>query len=96
MSRAIERRTLMIQKLMMGCAVAAMLFVAAPVSASPPANQACIGKSVSANAKVFQPNYGAFISSVTPRNDFGSLGDAVQAVKAGLVPDEVYPNTCND
>ena len=39
--------------------------------------------------------YGRFISSVAPRNDFGTLGDAVHAVQAGLVPDELYPNTCN-
>jgi hypothetical protein len=85
------------RKLVLGCAVAAtVLMAAAPVSASRPATQACIGTTVSVNAKVFEPNYGAFISSVTPRNDFGSLGDAVQLVKAGLVPDELYPNTCND
>jgi hypothetical protein len=86
------------RKLVLGCTVlaAAVLMAAAPASASRPAVQACIGKTVSANAQAFEPNYGAFISSVAPRNDFGSLGDAVQAVKAGLVPDELYPNTCND
>jgi hypothetical protein len=89
--------SLNIKKCLVGCAAAATVLAAAgSASASPPANQACIGTTVSVNAKVFQPNYGSFISSVTPRNDFGTLGDAVQAVKAGLVPDEIYPNTCND
>jgi hypothetical protein len=33
--------------------------------------------------------------SVAPRNDFGTIGDAVQAIQAGQVPDDVYPNACN-
>ena len=86
------------RKLVLGCTVvaAAVLTAAAPASATRPAVKACVGSTVSANAQAFQPNYGAFISSVAPRNDLGSVGDAVQLVKAGLVPDELYPNTCND
>ena len=63
-------------------------------SAAQPTTPSCVGESVSANAKALHP-YGSFLSSVAPRNDFGSLGDAVHAVQAGLVPDDLYPNTCN-
>ena len=63
-------------------------------SAAQPTTPGCVGESVSANAKALHP-YGGFISSVAPRNDFGTLADAVHAVQAGLVPDDLYPNTCN-
>jgi Na+/H+-dicarboxylate symporter len=67
---------------------------AGTASAAQPTTPSCVGESVSANAKALHP-YGGFISSVTPRNAFGTLGDAVHAVQAGLVSDELYPNTCN-
>ena len=67
---------------------------AGTASAAQPTSPSCVGESVSSNAQALHP-YGSFISSVAPRNDFGTLGDAVHAVQAGLVPDELYPNTCN-
>ena len=73
---------------------AVITFGAGTASAAQPTTRGCVGESVSANAKALHP-YGSFISSVAPRNDFGTLGDAVHAVQAGLVPDELYPNTCN-
>jgi hypothetical protein len=81
------------KKLMIGCLIAA---TAASVgvgsaSAAEPAVQGCVGESVSSNAKAPGP-YGAFISSVAMH---GGIGGDVQVVQAGLVPDDVYPNTCN-
>jgi hypothetical protein len=73
---------------------AVITFGAGNASAARPTTPGCVGESVSANAKALHP-YGGFISSVAPRNAFGTLGDAVHAVQAGLVPDELYPNTCN-
>jgi hypothetical protein len=71
--------------------------------ASQPANQACYGESISVLA-ADQPFPGAFGGAVVgfaqaPPDEFlplPGLGDGVQALQAGLVPDEVVPNTCND
>lgn len=85
------------RKLIVLCAVAtAAVGVGGTAGAATPTVRGCVGESVSAAAEAFQPYGRNFISTVAPRNDFGSLGDAVQAFQAGEVPDEVYPNTCND
>ena len=73
--------------------------VAAPVSAATPANQACVGESLSALA-TNQPSNGSFGAAASglaqdPTTAPG-LGDFVQAGQAGLIPDDVLPNTCND
>jgi Na+/H+-dicarboxylate symporter len=86
------------KKIIISCALAASAIAvgAGTVSAGKPAVQGCLGESVSANAKDFQPYGYNFISQVTPENGFGKgLGNAVQAVQAGLLPDDEYPNTCN-
>jgi hypothetical protein len=67
--------------------------------AAEPANQACIGESLSALATT-QPAPGAFGQGVRgfaqdPMTPPG-LGDGIQALQAGVVPDAVVPNTCND
>ena len=74
--------------------------VAAPASAAQPANQACIGESLSVLAKPPQPSPGSFGAAVVsfaqdPSGSHG-LGDTAQAGAAGLIPDDVLPNTCND
>jgi hypothetical protein len=86
------------KKIIISCALAASAIAvsAGTASAGKPAVQGCVGESVSANAKTFQPYGKNFISTIAPRNDFGSVGDAVQVVQAGGVPDVAYPNTCND
>ena len=82
-------------------AVAAGLIaaVAAPASAAKPANHACVGESLSALA-TNQPSNGSFGAAAAglaqdPTTAPG-LGDLVQAGQAGLIPDDVLPNTCND
>jgi hypothetical protein len=63
--------------------------------AGPPANDACVGESLSALA-TDQPFPGAFGQATT---DFAQLpgphGQNIQAFQAGDVPDDVVPNTCN-
>ena len=73
--------------------------VAAPASAAKPANQACVGKSLSVLASN-QPSNGSFGAAVVgfaqdPLTAPG-LGDAIQVAQAGGIPDDVVPNTCND
>ena len=84
----------MMRKLLISCAViaAAVSVGAGPASAKQPVVKGCVGESVSSNAKADGP-YGAFISFIASD---GGLGDDVQLVQAGLIPDEAYENTCND
>ena len=72
--------------------------LAAGAAAAQPVQQACLGESVSALASS-QPAPGAFGAAVVgfaqdPTTAPG-LGDDLQALQAGQVPDEVVPNTCN-
>jgi peptidoglycan hydrolase-like protein with peptidoglycan-binding domain len=80
-------------------AVAVVASAAGLADAGPPANQGCYGESISALARN-QAAPGAFGHAVVGfAQDPGSrpgLGDGVQLLQAGLVPDEVVPNTCND
>ena len=68
-------------------------------SAGKPANQACVGKSLSALA-TNQPAPGAFgqgVRGFAQQPDARpGLGDGIQALQAGDVDDDLVPNTCND
>ena len=73
--------------------------VAGPASAATPANQACVGQSLSALASN-QPAPGAFGHAVSgfaqrPNTVHPGLGDGIQALQAGAIPDTLIPNTCN-
>jgi hypothetical protein len=76
--------------------LAAIGFGTGVASAGQPANQACVGESLSALASN-QPAPGAFGQGT---RDFAQLpgphGANIQAFQAGVVDDEVVPNTCND
>ncbi len=80
-------------------ALAVLALATGVAEAGPPTNQGCHGESISALARN-QPFPGAFGAGVVgfaqdPNNRPG-LGDGIQALHAGLVPDDVVPNTCND
>ena len=64
--------------------------------AGPPANDACVGESLSALATT-QPFAGAFGQGTSNFAQLpGPHGQNIQALQAGVVPDEVVPNTCNE
>jgi hypothetical protein len=67
--------------------------------AAEPNNQACVGESLSVLASN-QPAPGAFGQAVVGFAQFPvgqpGLGDAIQALQAGVVPDNIVPNTCNN
>ena len=92
----------MLRKLLISSGVAtiavAVTSVAGVVDAGRPAVQGCYGASISALATT-QPFPGAFGAGVRgfaqdPEGRPG-LGDGVQLLQAGLVPDGAVPNTCN-
>jgi hypothetical protein len=83
-----------------GLAAGVVLASGSAAGAAEPANQACVGESLSALATT-QPAPGAFGAGVVgfaqdPTLPPPGLGDGLQALEAGAVPDEVVPNTCND
>ena len=67
-------------------------------AAAKPANPACVGTSFSPLASN-QPAPGAFggavVSFAQEPDDRPGLGNGIQALQAGFVPDEIVPNTCN-
>jgi hypothetical protein len=86
------------RKILISCAVVAGVLTAGlgTASAGEPAVQGCVGESVSANARLYHPYGTSFVDTMTPTNDFGSLGDAVQTLQAGFIPNGIgYDNTCN-
>lgn len=88
------------RRVVLGAGAAALMFAAAggTALAARPNNQACLGKDFSSYAQNFRP-FGQVITSFavggTPIIE-GGIGDEVQNHLAGLVPDAVLPNTCND
>ncbi len=69
------------------------LVLASPVLAAQPVSQACLGRTISAAAQGGAA-FGQFVAGVA-RDDRG-VGEEVQIVLAGELPDEGFPNTCND
>lgn len=68
-------------------------------SAGQPANQACVGESLSALAtnQLFPGAFGQGVRGFAQQPDVRpGLGDGIQALQSGDVGDDVVPNTCND
>ena len=86
------------KKFLVGCVAAASTLVVGvgAAGAGTPAVKGCVGESVRVATKAFHPYGKNFVSGVTPRNDSGSFGSAVQVFQAGGIADDLYPNTCND
>jgi ABC-type phosphate transport system permease subunit len=77
----------------------AILASAGVAGASRPVLQACVGTTFSTAAANLPPgDVGALISDFAQAPDTAhpGLGDGIQELQAGLVPDEVAVNTCND
>lgn len=80
-----------------GILVVSVGFLSPTASAGKPASRACLGESFSALASN-QPEPGAFGAGVSAfaTAPEGSFGQGIQGVLAGVIPDAVVPNTCND
>jgi hypothetical protein len=75
---------------------ASFSLLASPSAASQPEPASCIGESFSTGAG---PGFGqgvVFFAQVGgPLSTHPGLGDGIQLLQAGLVPDQVLPNLCN-
>jgi hypothetical protein len=80
-----------------GLAAGVVLASGSVAGAAEPANQACVGESLSSLAIGSAGAFGAGVVffAQEPTTSSG-LGDNIQFFQAGVVPDEVVPNTCND
>ena len=77
--------------------VLAPMLLAGPAGAAEPVERACLGESFSALAgPEFGPGVVFFAQVGGPADTGPGLGDGIQALQAGQVPDQVVPNTCND
>ena len=66
-----------------------------PAGAAKPANHACLGADASAAAQAGGGDFGQVIAGIASSAP-GAIGDEVQLHLAGLIPDSVFPNSCND
>lgn len=75
----------------------ASMLLAAPADAAEPVDQACLGESFSALAA---PGFGHgvvfFAQNGGPADTRTGLGDGIQLLQSGVVPDAIVPNTCNN
>jgi hypothetical protein len=69
------------------------LALASPVVAGQPANHACLGQTIK-SAAAARADFGAFVAAGA--RDTRGVGDEVQSILAGQIPDEAFPNACND
>ncbi len=79
-------------------AAAAIVGTVGTAHAAKPVSQACVGDSVSGGTQIVHP-YGRAISQFAHETDETNrrgVGDDVQFLQNGEVPDSVFPNTCND
>ena len=80
-------------------AVAVIASAGGVADAGPPANQACHGESISvlASNQAVPGGFGAATRGFAQQtDDRPGLGDGIALLHAGLVDDEIVPNTCND
>ena len=80
---------------------AATLIAATPASAARPRKQACVGMTFKIGAADAQPPGDTVGGTIRwfARDRVESpvgLGDGIQVLQAGLLPDTVEPNVCND
>lgn len=77
-----------------GLAAGVVLASGSVAGAAEPANQACVGESLSSLAIGSAGAFGE--GTVSFAQLPGPHGENIQLFQAGVVPDEVVPNTCND
>jgi hypothetical protein len=96
MKRRLKRAVIITGVSMFGMAIA----TAAPAAAARPAVQACVGSTFSTgahNAHGIIPQ-GQVVKDFAqdPNTEHPGLGDGIQLLQAGLVPDDVVDNSCNN
>jgi hypothetical protein len=86
-----------LRRLAVAAAVSGAIVLAAggAAGAAEPEVQGCYGESISALARGSQGAFGASTVNFAQNFPPPGLGDGVQLLQAGQVPDFVVPNTCN-
>jgi hypothetical protein len=82
-----------------GVLAGVILGSASVAGAGEPVVQACVGTTFSGAAHAVPPqDLGQIVVGFAqaPGTAHPGLGDGIQEVQAGLVPDEIAVNTCND
>jgi len=86
-------------KVLAAAAATAVSFglLTSPSAASQPEPASCLGESFSAIASTdaFSGGIVFFAQVGGPLNAHPGLGDGIQNIQAGLIPDQLVPNTCN-
>ena len=92
--RAMTRRAVVVA----GVAVGLLLGTSGAASAGQPVVQACVGTTFSGAAAALPGGELGQTIRAFAQDPMGrpGIGDGIQAVQAGAVPDEVAVNTCND
>ena len=89
-----------IRKVAVAAAIATTTVVrlAGTASAGTPATQGCVGSTLSVLAvnQSFSGQFGAGVRTIAKEPGKPGLGDSIQFLEAGVVPDGILPNTCND
>jgi hypothetical protein len=86
-------RTLLRALLLGATALSLLVPTGSPAAAAEPANQACLGHDLSGYAQGGSA-FGGFISGLASTTQ--GVGTEFQLHQAGLIPDTVIPNSCND
>ena len=73
----------------------ALVALASPAAAAQPRIPNCFGEDVSGLASTYGSGYAQFVVSMTKSGEPG-VADGVHAHQAGLIPDFVVPNACNN
>lgn len=92
--RAAERRRHRICVAALGAAALATLVPTPVAHAEAPRNRGCFGQDISSYARGVASYFGQFMAQMA--TSANGVSDEVAYHKAGLVPDAVVANSCND
>ena len=85
-----------IRSIAIGIAITSCLTIGTlPASAANPAVKGCVGKSVSSFSSTIVRSGWLYRDFAQDPASRPGLGDAVQGLQAGAVPDAAFPNSCN-
>ena len=94
MDQTVERRRRRICTTALGAVTFVVLLPASAAHADAPRSRACFGKDISTYAPGGGAEFGQFMAGMAKSSE--GVSSEVAYHKAGLVPDAIAPNSCND